>query len=275
MTNTIFHEFWQLWSHWNQLGMSGDALFEEERIAFGQHSNQYMIRIGPEEGVGDKAILFYHGGGWQFGHPEMFRKYAYVLVREGYQVFMPSHRKIPLNNYNDIRQDICLALKIAAEWMHKRGGAPPQIVIGGMSSGGNLAALLALDPANLAAAGLEASQIAGLFLLAAPLDLDAMWSSPSLLAFAGARSGERYRVANPINFLTGGSKPPPMLIIHGENDAMVEVESARSFYERAQALFPDRAEWIELPQGSHLDVASWAYQDNFIRYSILHWLKGL
>ena len=274
MTNTIFHEFWQLWAHWGQLDLPADARFEEERITFGPHSRQYMIRMGPEEPVYDKVILFYHGGGWQFGRPEMFRKYAHVLVREGYQVFLPSHRKIPFSDYADMRQDIQLALKAVKEWMCRRNASECRVVIGGMSSGGNLAALLALDPENREAAGVDLEEIAGLFLLAAPLNLDAMWSSPSLLAFAGPRNGSLYAQANPVNFLDQSS-PPPTLIVHGENDALVELAAAQSFYEKMEQQYPSRAEWLMLPKGSHLDVASWAYQDNFIRYTLLHWLKGV
>jgi acetyl esterase/lipase len=274
MTNTIFHEFWQLWAHWGQLSQPDEVFFEEEKIAYGRHSDQYLLRIAPPERARSKSVFFYHGGGWQFGRPEMFRKYAYVLVREGYEVFLASHRKIPFFNSNDLRSDIRQGLKAAVERVQRQGVAAPEFVIGGMSSGGNLAALLALDPDNRAAAGLSREQISGLFLLAAPLDLDAMWSSPSILGYAGSRNGERYRLANPINFI-GPEMPPPMLIIHGEEDAMVELASAKSFYERVEGLFPDRAEWLLLPKGSHLDVASWAYQDNFLRYSILHWLNGL
>ena len=274
MTNTLFHEFWQLWSHWQNLGLDEDAQFEEERISFGPHSRQYMLRIGPQESVHDKAVFFYHGGGWQFGRPEQFRKYAHVLVREGYQVFLPSHRKIPFSNYGDMQADIQLALKAAMHWLRDRKGQERRMVIGGMSSGGNLAALLALDPENRRAAGVDLETIAGLFILAAPLNLDEMWMSPSLLAFAGPRGGDLYRQANPHAFLDAGM-PPPMLIVHGAEDALVELAAAQSFYEKMQEQYPDRAEWLLLPQGSHLDVASWAYQDNFIRYTLLHWLKGL
>lgn len=274
MTNTIFHEFWQLWSHWNQLGLPDDARFEEERIEMGKHSRQYLIRIGPMEQVYDKVVLFYHGGGWQFGRPEQFRKYAYVLVREGYQVFLPSHRKIPFSDYSDMRLDIQLALKTVLDWMCRRDRSECRVVIGGMSSGGNLAALLALDPENRKAAGVAPEQIAGLFALAAPLNLDAMWSSPSLLAFAGPRSGALYQQANPYFFLER-STPPPTFIVHGEADALVELEAAQSFFEKMEELYPGRAEWMMIPNGSHLDVASWAYQDNFIRYALLHWLKGI
>lgn len=274
MTNTIFHEFFQLWAHWNQLAHTDDVRFEEERILFGPHSRQYMLRLGPQESVYDKVVLFYHGGGWQFGRPEMFRKYAHVLVREGYQVFMPSHRKIPFSNYTDMREDIQLALRAVGEWMEKRGGLERRVAIGGMSSGGNLAALLALDPENRRAAGFELERIAGLFLLAAPLNLDEMWASPSLVSFSGLRNGEMYRQANPIHFIDQ-TPAPPTLIVHGERDALVELASAQTFYEKMEAKYPGRAEWLLLPGGSHLDVASWAYQDNFIRYAMLHWLRGI
>lgn len=275
MTNTLFHEFWQLWAHWHQhMGHAEGAFFEEERIDFGPNSRQYMLRLGPQESVHDKVVVFFHGGGWQFGSPEMFRKYAHVFVREGYQVFLPSHRKIPFSNYSEMRQDICLALGAVLKWMHARGGKESRIALGGISSGGNLAALLALDPGNQKAAGVEAGQIAGLFLLAAPLNLDEMWSSPSLLAFAGARHGALYQQANPILFIDK-TPLPPTLIVHGEEDALVELAAAQTFYEKMEERFPGRAEWLVIPKGSHLDVASWAHRDNFIRYSMLHWLRGI
>lgn len=208
MPNTLLHELWQLLIFWIHMSKPDEVYFQEERIRFGSHSRQYMIRIGPEEPVEDKVIFFNHGGGWQFGRPEWFRKYAYVLAREGYQVFLPSHRKVPFFNSIQIRQDMQLALKGVMDWMDRRGGTENRVVIGGMSSGGNLAALLSLDPENRQSAGVKLEQIAGMFLFAAPLNLDAMWHSPSLLAFAGSRKRERYQKANPINFL---DNTPPHL----------------------------------------------------------------
>ncbi|MBK6622722.1 MAG: alpha/beta hydrolase [Saprospirales bacterium] len=260
-------------SHWQNLGLPEDAQFREERIPFGAGSRQYMLHIAPEKPLHGKSILFYHGGGWQFGSPEQFRKYAYVLAQEGYEVFLPSHRKIPFYNYSVIRTDIQSALRTVAARLRDRGGVGEKIVLGGMSSGGNLAALLALDPENREAAELDENQIAGLFVLAAPLDLEQMWNSPPLLAFAGPRSGALFQQANPANFLHAGPIPPPTLIIHGESDAMVEAASARSFYEKFERVHPGRARFILLPNGSHLDVASWAYRENFIRDTILGWLK--
>jgi len=270
----LFHEFLQLWAHWYNLGITFAPGQVEERIQFGAHWRQYLIRVGLEGTGPERILLFYHGGGWQFGRPELFRKYAWLLAQEGYQVFMPSHRKIPLHNYQQIQVDIQLALKTAVDWTRARGVEKPEIVLGGMSAGGNLAALLALDPENRKAAGVDLEQITGLFLLAAPLNFDKMWSSPSLLGFAGPRGGELYRKANPIYFLED-NLPPPTLIVHGEYDAMVELESARSFYEKIERSWPDRAQWLMLPKASHVDVAKWVYQDNGVRRAILGWLGGI
>ena len=45
--------------------------------------------------------------------------------------------------------------------------------------------------------------------------------------------------------------PPPILVIHGENDLLVEPSHAREFVERMRAGSSHPAEYVELPGGHH------------------------
>ena len=141
-----------------------------------------------------------------------------------------------------------------------------------MSSGGNLAALLALNKQQLLHNGFPIKAIKGLMLLGAPLDLRGMYWSPNLYFYAGWYGTEKFQHANPINYLEKG-KRPSILIIHGQKDGLVPYKSMMPFYEKLKQIAPKKYQLITLEKGTHLEAASWTFEDCPFQSQILKWLK--
>ncbi|RMG88490.1 MAG: hypothetical protein D6714_00615, partial [Bacteroidetes bacterium] len=112
------------------------------------------------------------------------------------------------------------------------------------------------------------------FLLGAPLDLRLMRPSPNVYFFAGPRNGERFKRANPIEFLSPGHRLP-VLGIHGMKDGFVEFESALAFYQKLEKICPTCLRFYPLPETTHLETAGWSFLDNGIREMLFSWLDEL
>lgn len=89
------------------------------------------------------AIVLVHGGGWRSGNKSNFYAMANLLSQRGHAVFLPEFRLSPEAGYPAGLVDINDALV----WVKKQAGEfgvdPEQIAIGGESTGGQMAALLA------------------------------------------------------------------------------------------------------------------------------------
>ncbi len=100
----------------------GNGLIPEKH-AFGDHNRQYLIHYRPQLGkvVQEQVVVYIHGGGWQFGNPEMFRPNAQVLEEMGYHSFFLSHRRIPLHNIRSMKEDVAGAMNKVWEIMTIEG----------------------------------------------------------------------------------------------------------------------------------------------------------
>jgi len=154
-----------------------NGVYPHQKYIFGKHRKQYLCWFEPKKVTKKHLIIFYHGGGWTFGKPEVFSDRAKLFAEEGYQVIMPSHRKLPFNNYTEIRADLILTLKKVYEIMQTKNILDKKIILGGMSSGGNLAALLFLDHSLLENTGFTPTHFVSAFLCGAPLSLADMTES--------------------------------------------------------------------------------------------------
>lgn len=266
----FIHELWHLPPFWLQVISTSSKGLQEERVSYGKHARQYFLFYQPA-GPPDKAklaVLYFHGGGWRFGRPEQFRSHARMLSRLGYAVLLPSHRRTPRYSYLHIRDDLDRLLQAAYAHLRQKGLAHCPVVIGGMSAGGNVAALAAFRPP----AALPDTWIRGLFALGAPLNLEQMPRMVPVRHFAGTQNSGTFRDASPINYLQAGTNIPT-LIIHGKKDGMVPYDSVVAFAARMLACNLAETRFITIPGGTHLIVASWVFQSGITRTSLLDWMK--
>jgi acetyl esterase/lipase len=272
---TFFYEGIRLLEWYWRLQRFPKGDYEVEKIQYGGHPRQYILYYKPNNGLERQhVILYFHGGGWQFGKPEAFRPNAKVLLDQGYHVFMPSHRRLPGHNILHMREDVAqISLKVH-RIMEREGLVEKRIITGGISSGGNLVALKIFDQTILDGVGFERSRFAAVFFLGAPLNLHGMWHSPPLRFLTGKRSGDRFKLANPFDHLRPHEKLP-IFIMHGTKDGLVEYRSVKAFYEKLRELGAENVHMEVLENGVHLDPASWCYEWHPAYRLMLDWLERL
>lgn len=204
--------------------------FDRRYKAIGARELHLDLFLPPRGKSNRRAIVLVHGGGWQSGNKSNFYPMANLLAQRGYTAILPEFRLSPEARYPagliDVRDAIDWVAAHAADY----GIEPDRIAIGGESSGGHMAALLAYTGGTrlFTSDGGQARRIDALIDIDGVLDL----TSPMALSFenrAGSESpmarwlgGSReqkadlWKQANPVAHL--GQRPPPTLVISGGHD---------------------------------------------------------
>jgi acetyl esterase/lipase len=193
--------------------------------AYGPEPQQKVDVYVPHKGVPDQPkplVLFWHGGRWEFGDKSDYRFVGAALAELGYIAVIANYRHYPQVKMPGFMADAAQAAQWAVTHGGEFGADPRQLFLMGHSAGAHMAALLALDPRYLSAAGREPA-IAGVIGLSGPYDflplLEAdvqdMFGPPPL-----------YPESQPINYVRADA--PPMLLVHGLKDETVWPKNSRN-----------------------------------------------
>lgn len=269
---SLIYELLSLPYYWYRMKQIDTSTIQVKKIKFGPHRRQYLLYCTPKNGKITRpvSIVYHHGGGWRFGTPEKFLPNAKVFTDLGFTVVMPSYRRIPFYRYFAIREDLTLGLQKGVELLRDQG-QPTDLLLSGMSAGGNVVSLLALDRQTLIQHQLNPQMIKGLMLFGAPTALDKMPFSLVLLAYAGRRHSDMFRKANPVNYCNQAITFP-ILGVHGKQDGMVPFSVFKKFSQRLEEVATDYQTFI-LDKGSHLDAGRWAYQYDEVSKKITVWMN--
>ena len=101
------------------------------------------------DGKNFPTLMFISGGGWVQSSKAWVSEVGYALREHGIAVAIPDHRLQPQFSLADQLGDLDAAFRWVSENIADHGGDPDQILIGGHSAGGHLAALLAVSPGAL------------------------------------------------------------------------------------------------------------------------------
>lgn len=257
-----FHFVRHQWKH--------AAISKPEKHQFGRHPRQYLMFWMPPKGSPERnsIVSFYHGGGWRLGWPDQFPTVADWFLRRGYPIIMPAYRLLPRYHFQDMREDLVLALKKSVDLMRANGLENKKILPAGMSAGATLAAHLAFNRQVLAEGGVLEQQLAGFLSFGGPLDLRELPDLPQVRSFAGGNFGsEHFHLANPINCLES-VEHLPTLLMHGTDDAIVPFSSSTSFYQR----YTGPKKFHSIQGGSHLDSLGFALNDLEASRILVNWL---
>ncbi len=272
----ILKEIKKMPKHAQNVRQSYRQVLPHQKIAYGAHRQQYLCYFKSDRIDASKPlVVFYHGGSWLLGKPEMFTNRAQVFVEQGYPVVMPTHRKLPFHRYFSMREDMILVLQAVQKLLSSTGDPDRKIVLAGMSSGGNLAALSFFDPSIAAEAGFNTDQIIAGFFCGAPLNLAGMPDSIVIRGYADEQHTDMFQQASPINFLSATSPAKPVLVVHGSEDGLVAYSSILAFKERLRAVSSTDLTFCTLPDGTHIDSVRWAVQDGEVRQIILDWFASI
>lgn len=272
---TPLYEIFHLPEYWLQVLPVSTQQMQQRKFFFGKHKRQYFWLLEPLPNAPrtDKVVIWFHGGGWRFGHAEMFKANAQVLVNQGHSVILASYRLAPRFNYYDMREDLNLLIYKSLQtidYQHFK----QKIIVGGMSAGATLAALLLYDRKSLAQCNLSQDIFKGGLFFGAPLDLNGMPNDIVVRAYAGRKNSAQFLAANPLSYLME-QEHTPVLIVQGTKDGLVNHQQVQSFLKRLQSVQNDGIEVLWLENGSHLDSVRWTYRKDKVRKVLLEWLDKL
>lgn len=181
------------------------------------------------------VVIYLHGGAWRTGSHENLASGAWLLAQSGYAVasveFRSTDDAIYPAQIDDCRAAIGFLKKNAKSYSLDAS----KIGVYGVSTGGHLAALLALTSSSVKAAAIES----------APSDLGSLnegarlnWNAASsplsrLLGGTIAQKAELARRANPLFY--ADEFAPPLLILHGDADEFVPVSQSEKLYQKLKA----------------------------------------
>ena len=185
------------------------------------------------------GIVFIHGGGWKNGNRNQMISLIKALAEDGYVGFTIEYDVDPVHFPASFHESLA-AVKFFREHAAEYRLDPARVGVAGSSAGGELAALVALDPegatfdnaptAEEAKAGAQARVQAAVILNGA-LDLtDQGDSSTSVTDYLGAPCSSRPRDckdASPLFHVHGGA--PPFYVGHGTVDQSVPFAEAVAF----------------------------------------------
>jgi acetyl esterase/lipase len=160
------------------------------------------------------ALLLFHGGSWLYGGPEAFYPQCQYFAALGFNCYSAQYR-LGVNNRVDVRnavQDAEDALQYLIDNAEDLHIDPENIVAGGGSSGGHLAAMLGVSPTG--------KRPAALILYNPMLDLSPGTPDHHLVK-------DYWEVVSPLHHIDAAI--PPSLILVGSEDPEVPVTTVQAF----------------------------------------------
>ena len=200
-------------------------------VVFDREHGLAMDVYAPAGAHGLPVVVFFHGGSWQDGKRQWYRWMGETLARQGLVVAIPDYRKYPQVRMAGFMTDASRAVA----WVHAHaadyGGERDAMFLMGHSAGAHIAALLATDARWLRRVGMQPDKLAGFIGLAGPYDFLPL-SDPAFIGMFGA-SAAAQASSQPVNFVDGDE--PPMLLLQGIDDHVVQPKNARSLAKRMRA----------------------------------------
>lgn len=194
----------------------------EKDIAYGSNDRQQLDVYVPRS-VATKAplVVFFYGGGWNRGSKDSYRFVAASLTRAGYVTVIPDYRLYPKVAFPLFVEDAAAATAWAVQHAAEYGADADRIYLMGHSAGAQIAALLSLDQRYLEARGVASDAVAGFVGLSGPYDF-----LPLKKGYLNEVFPEESRAqSQAINFASASA--PRSLLIHGEDDDVVEAGNSR------------------------------------------------
>jgi len=191
----------------------------------------------PEHAKDAPVVVFFYGGTWVRGERAWYRFVGTALAARGVVAVIPDYRKYPQVTLDGFMQDAANAVAWAHAHAADMGGAADDLFVMGHSAGGQIAALLATDPAWLDARGMKPADLAGFIGLAGCYDFVPVPQDDPIMRGVFGTTPAKQRRGQPVSYVHGAE--PPMLLLQGVDDSEVEPSNAISLYRATQALHED------------------------------------
>jgi acetyl esterase/lipase len=208
------------------------------------------------------AILFMQSGGWYstYVEPQTLRPMFQVYLQQGFTVFIVRHGSAPKYTVPEALEDVRLAVRVVRSRAKEYGIDPERLGVTGGSAGGHLSLMLgtASDNGNPNAANdvlKQSSRVAAVVALCPPTDLRGWTTNPPAAIKALPQlkppltfPSEMEPAVSPV--LMASEDDPPILMIHGDKDALVPIEHSQSMLAALKAKNAT-AELLTIEGGAH------------------------
>jgi acetyl esterase/lipase len=274
----------------------GTEISVEEGITYGKAGDtELKLDLARPEGDGPfPAIVFIHGGGWRGGNRQAFRASAEEAAKRGYVGVTISYR---LMQFDESQKETTTATpvfpaqihdaKAAVRWLRAHATKyhidPDRLGALGGSAGAHLALLVGMtDPsANLegdCGNPEQPSRVQAVVNVFGPTDMASCYEKSSVAwifrLFMGGtpeEAAERYKVASPINYVSADD--PPVLTVHGDQDALVPVEQAKKLDEKMKevgashtlVVFEGQGHGFSAEHQKKAENAAWEFFDKHLK----------
>lgn len=204
------------------------------------------------------AVVTIYGGSWQQGSPAGSAQMSQYLAARGYVVVAIDYRHAPQYHFPAQLEDVQQALAFVGNHADEYEIKGDRIALLGWSAGAHLAMLVGFQ----AEPSIKVRSIVDYY---GPIDLTAGYTDPPvpdpinskqvLLSFMGGPPSElkdAYAAASPITYVQSAEpdKLPPVLLIYGGRDHLVEARFGRRMYD-ALIESGNKAVWIKIPWAEH------------------------
>lgn len=230
----------------------------------GWSKRRQLLRLLPRDRATPVGWTIYlHGGAWTFGKPHDFLAAAQPWIEAGFGVLLPTYRRLPRYTGSDMLEDLQMVLSFVRNqgWLTSQ----QEVQLAGMSSGGHLAALMALSPQIWQQSGWPTPT--KVICCGAPLDLDQFPQNAAIKRLRGPIEAANFQATNPHFLLKEAKELPRFLIIHPTRDGMAPAEQAAGFYRSLKEKSPDSSIlWLE--NKGHLSAGRWMFEEGEVRETI-------
>ena len=191
-------------------------------LAYGAALRQRIDLYAPERPTHPlPVLLFIYGGSWDSGRKEDYAFAGHAFAAKGFLTAIADYRLVPDVHYPEFVDDTALALNWLSAHVAEFGGDPGRIFFAGHSAGAYSAVQAVLRN------GLR-QHVRAVASLAGPFDFLPLDSPKTIAAFG--KVGDLAET-QPVNADLSGA--PPMLLLHGEEDATVGLHNSWNLYARA------------------------------------------
>jgi acetyl esterase/lipase len=125
------------------------------------HARHVLDIYTPANAKNLPVVFWIHGGGWQTGDKANVQEKPAWFTKKGFVFVSINHRLLPEVTMDVLVRDVAKAFG----WMHKHiaehGGDPKRVLVGGHSSGAQLATLICTDDRYLKAEGVSFDSLIG------------------------------------------------------------------------------------------------------------------
>jgi acetyl esterase/lipase len=213
---------------------------------------------------GCPVLLQIHGGAWILGSKnEQGLPLMQLLASRGWVCVSADYRLSPRATFPDHLVDLKRAIAWIREHIAEYGGDPELLVVTGGSAGGHLCSMVALtanDPEYQPGFEQVDTSVAACISFYGIYDFrdrEQHWKHTGfrrllerqVMKATVEAAPDAYDKASPIMRITPDA--PPFVVIHGTNDTLVPVESARRFVAAFRAVAREPIVYVELPGAQH------------------------